>query len=282
MKVYYNILSLQSELQAVKETSGTIGFVPTMGALHKGHISLIQKSESQNDVTVVSIFVNPTQFNDKNDYSNYPRTLENDLKKLKTVGSDIAFIPQENEIYPEPDNRIFDLGGLDKVMEGKFRPGHFNGVVQIVTRLFDIVKPDRAYFGYKDFQQLTIIKFVVKKYHIPVEIISCPIVRETDGLAMSSRNTRLSDSQRSVAVKISQVLFHIRDNYTDFTSIDEIKQYVSRQLKDIYNLEVEYFEIVDDVTLAPVSDLTSPMKKVGCIAVWVGPVRLIDNVNISS
>ncbi len=281
MKVFYNILPLQNELPSAKESTVSIGFVPTMGALHDGHLSLIQKAKSQNDITVVSIFVNPTQFNDKNDYLNYPRTLEKDLKELENIGCNIVFVPQEKEMYPEPDIRIFDLGGLDKSMEGRYRPGHFNGVIQIVSRLFEIISPDRAYFGYKDFQQLSIINFVVNSYKIPVEIIACPIVRETDGLAMSSRNARLSVEQRIRASKISQVLFYIRDCYTNFSSIEEIKHYVFTQIHDIYNLEVEYFEIVDETTLEPISDIKSSVSKVGCIAVWVGQVRLIDNVNIS-
>ncbi len=281
MKVFYNILPLQNELPSAKESTVSIGFVPTMGALHDGHLSLIQKAKSQNDITVVSIFVNPTQFNDKNDYLNYPRTLEKDLKELENIGCNIVFVPQEKEMYPEPDIRIFDLGGLDKSMEGRYRPGHFNGVIQIVSRLFEIISPDRAYFGYKDFQQLSIINFVVNSYKIPVEIIACPIVRETDGLAMSSRNARLSVEQRIRASKISQVLFYIRDCYTNFSSIEEIKHYVFKQIHDIYNLEVEYFEIVDETTLEPISDIKSSVSKVGCIAVWVGQVRLIDNVNIS-
>ena len=281
MKIFKQIVSLQKEVKSLRTAPCSIGFVPTMGALHNGHLSLIEMSKTQNEYTVVSIFVNPTQFNDNNDFINYPRTIEKDFEKLEEAACDFLFMPDEKEIYPEPDNRIFDLGGLDQIMEGKYRPGHFNGVVQVVTRFFNIVKPDRAYFGYKDFQQLSIIKFIVKASKIPVEIISCPIIRESNGLAMSSRNARLSDSEKETASKISRVLFYLKDNFHDFNSINEIKLYVNNQICDVYKLKLEYFEIVNENSLETVTDIKSKVPKVGCIAVWVGPVRLIDNVKIN-
>lgn len=282
MKIFKHIASLQTELKILKDSFGSVGFVPTMGALHQGHLSLINHSKQQNSVTAVSIFVNPTQFNDKKDFEKYPRTLQSDLKILNDAGCDIVFTPDEKEMYPEPDLRVFDFGGLDEPMEGKCRPDHFNGVAQIVTRLFDIVKPDRAYFGYKDFQQLAIIKYVVKTHNIPVEIVPCPIIRGKNGLALSSRNTRLTNQERSIASNISQVLFYVRDNYNKFLSPENVKNYVFHQLTGIHHLNVEYFEIVDEKSLEPVNDLKSLVGKVGCIAVWVGKVRLIDNIKFLS
>ena len=210
MKVFSTIADLKAEIAAQKAAGKTIGLVPTMGALHAGHASLVKKCAAENDVAVVSVFVNPTQFNDKNDLKNYPRTLEKDAELLQSVGCNLIFAPSEDEIYPEPDTRVFDFTPLDKVMEGKYRPGHFNGVAQIVSKLFDIVTPDRAYFGEKDFQQLAIIREMVKQLGLPLEIIACPIVREANGLALSSRNARLTDSQRKKAVTISKVLFESR------------------------------------------------------------------------
>ncbi|MFO7656838.1 MAG: pantoate--beta-alanine ligase [Bacteroidales bacterium] len=282
MKVINTIAALQDELALLKSSSGNVGFVPTMGALHKGHLSLIQNSKEKNHSTVVSIFVNPTQFNDKNDFEKYPRNIDKDLEMLHNAGCNIVFVPYEKEIYPEPDKRVFDLGGLDLMMEGNCRPGHFNGVAQVVTRLFEIVKPQRAYFGYKDFQQLAIIRYIVKQYSIPVEIVACPIVRENNGLAMSSRNTRLSEEEREKASKISKVLFFLRENYNRFYSVAEMKKYVSAELNEEEGFDLEYFEIVAEETLLPPSGLKQPVSKVGCIAVWVGGVRLIDNVNFLS
>jgi pantoate--beta-alanine ligase len=282
MEVFEYIAPLKEKIRDCSDRGISIGFVPTMGALHPGHLSLVKCSKKQNEITVVSIFVNPAQFNDRDDFINYPKTLENDLKVLRNARCEIVFIPDEKEIYPEPDNRTFDFEGLDTVMEGKFRPGHFNGVAKIVTRLFDIVKPHRAYFGYKDFQQLVIIRHIVHQLKIPVEIVPCPIIREKNGLAMSSRNKRLTDSERTLASEISKVLFYLRSNYRRFTSVEAMKEYVFRQLSVFSRLRIEYFEIVNEKNLQPVAGLKSAAGKVCCIAVWVGNVRLIDNVNFNS
>ncbi|MBN2611868.1 MAG: pantoate--beta-alanine ligase [Bacteroidales bacterium] len=282
MKVFNTIAALQNELALLKRTSFNVGFVPTMGALHEGHLSLLKSSKEKDHCTVVSIFVNPTQFNDKNDFEKYPRNVDKDLEILESAGCNIVFVPNEKEIYPEPDTRVFDFGGLDQVMEGQCRPGHFNGVAQVVTRLFKIVKPCRAYFGYKDFQQLAIIRFIVKKYNIPVEIVACPIVRESTGLAMSSRNTRLCESDRAKASKISKVLFYLKDRYNSFHSVKEMQAYVAGELTLNDGFDLEYFEVVDEETLLPPDSLQQPVSKVGCIAVWIGGVRLIDNVNFLS
>ncbi len=281
MQLIYTLSQLKSSLDEVRNIRKTIGFIPTMGALHVGHLSLVSSSKKENDVTVVSIFVNPTQFNDKDDLKNYPRNLESDLEKLKTTGVDFVFVPYDNEMYPEPDNRIFDFGNLDKVMEGKHRPGHFNGVAQIVSKLFMAVDPTRAYFGDKDFQQLTIIKQLVKNLNLEVEIISCPIIRETDGLAMSSRNMRLTPAQRNSSVLISQTLFESK-KLSHTLSIDKLISWVIETINDNFELNVEYFEIVDDVHLMPIHSWDEQNNKVGCIAVKVGNIRLIDNIRYNS
>ncbi|MBP1640226.1 MAG: pantothenate synthetase [Bacteroidetes bacterium] len=277
MKVFSTIADLKAEVAAQKAAGKTIGLVPTMGALHAGHASLVKKCASENDITVVSVFVNPTQFNDKNDLKNYPRTLEKDAELLQSVGCNLIFAPSEDEIYPEPDTRVFDFTPLDKVMEGKYRPGHFNGVAQIVSKLFDIVTPDRAYFGEKDFQQLAIIREMVKQLGLSLEIIACPIVREADGLALSSRNARLTDSQRKKAVTISKVLFESR-NFAPSKPIAELTDWVIDNVNKESELRVEYFEIVDGNTLQAVSDWNQTDYIVGCITVFCGEVRLIDNI----
>jgi pantoate--beta-alanine ligase len=267
-----------SELTAklIKEGK-TVGFVPTMGALHLGHTSLVTKSVKENDYTIVSIFVNPTQFNDKNDLVNYPRTLDKDLKMLSDAGCDFVFYPSVNEMYPEPDTRVFEFDNIGNVMEGKHRPGHFNGVAQIVSKLFEAVPANNAYFGDKDFQQLAIIKQLVRKYNIAINIIPCPIVREPDGLAMSSRNMLLTPEQRKNAVVISQTLFKAKQ-LVDEKKVDELKQWVIEQVNANPFLEVEYFEIVDDTELKTIVNWNEPVNKIGCIAVKVGKIRLIDNI----
>ena len=264
-----------------KKAGKQVGFVPTMGALHKGHISLVEQSRKQNNITVVSIFVNPTQFNDKNDLKNYPRTLEADLTVLEKAGTDIVFNPTEYEMYPEPDTRIFNFGDLDKVMEGTHRPGHFNGVAQIVSKLFDAVNPHRAYFGEKDFQQLAVIKQLVKQQNYNIEIVPCPIVREEDGLAMSSRNTLLSPVQRKAAPTISKVLFESTKKAGSLP-VNDLKNWVITQVNNNPELKVEYFEIVEDFYLQPILNWDNPAQKVGCIAVKVGNIRLIDNIKYNS
>lgn len=277
MKTITTISQLREEIKTFKAARKTIGFVPTMGALHSGHISLVAKSVSQNDITIVSIFVNPTQFNDPSDLQNYPRTLEKDEKLLKQNKCDILFAPSVDEMYPQPDTRTFDFGMLDKVMEGPSRPGHFNGVAQIVSKLFDAVTPDKAYFGEKDYQQLAIIRNMVKQYNYPIQIIGCPIVRENDNLAMSSRNTRLTPQQREIAPKIAQTLNNSL-NFVSHKTVDQVIEWVTRTLAAETMLKVEYFQIVDGTTLQPVSDWNQAKSVIGCIAVHCGPIRLIDNI----
>lgn len=277
MITLYTINDLQNAVSISKNERKTIGFVPTMGALHEGHISLVKKCREQNDVCIVSIFVNPTQFNNQTDLEKYPRTIDEDIKLLNYAGVDIVFVPSVQEIYPEPDNRQFDFGQLDKVMEGKFRPGHFNGVAQVVSRLFDIVKPDKAYFGEKDFQQLAIVRQMVRQLNIPVEIVPMPIRREDSGLAMSSRNQRLAEDQKKDAVNIYRVLSESKTLYNNKT-VEELRFWVIEKINKIASLEVEYFEIVDGNTLQQISDWKDTQYAVGCITVFCGEVRLIDNI----
>jgi len=280
MKVIHTILSLKHTLNDERISGKSIGLVPTMGALHAGHIALVERCVAENDICVVSIFVNPTQFNDKNDLLKYPRTLETDCELLKAAGCLIVFAPDVNEIYPEPDTRVFNFGSLEQVMEGAFRPGHFNGVAQIVSKLFDMVQPDKAYFGEKDFQQLAIICEMTKQLQLSTIIVPCPIVREEDGLAMSSRNTRLNISERESAAKISEILFKSR-SFAGRTSIAELKQQIIQIIDEVPSLRTEYFEIVDGKTLQPLSDWKDSDYIVGCIAVFCGEVRLIDNINFT-
>jgi len=269
---------MREAVALLRSQGKTIGFVPTMGALHEGHLSLVKKCIADNDICIVSIFVNPTQFNNKEDLIKYPRNLEADSRFLETVGVDIVFAPSEEEIYPEPDTRQFDFGQIDKVMEGAHRPGHFNGVAQVVSRLFDIVKPDRAYFGEKDFQQLAIIRAMVKQLDLPVQIVSMPIVREASGLAMSSRNERLTAEQRKAAANISRVLFDSRKNMYLTQNVPQAIENVVTELDSFNDLKVEYFEIVDGGTLQPIPEWDESDYVVGCIAVFCGDVRLIDNI----
>lgn len=277
MIVLGKIGELQKEISTNKAQGKTVGFVPTMGALHEGHLSLVKRCKGENDLCVVSIFVNPTQFNDKEDLDNYPRELQSDLQLLESVHCDIVFTPAVNEMYPVEDTRIFDFGLLDKVMEGAHRMGHFNGVAQIVTKLFDAVKPHRAYFGEKDFQQLAIIKKMVRDFQYPIDIIGCPIIRESSGLAMSSRNKLLNLQQCESAAWISKTLFQSKQLQQSM-SVEQLKNWVINELNKINLLKVDYFEIVDRVTLQPVTSWNDPVGTQGCIAVKVGRVRLIDNI----
>ncbi len=277
MKVISSVQDLKKIRSTVK-TNYTLGFVPTMGALHQGHLELVKQSVAENKYTIVSIFVNPTQFNNAADLQKYPRNLERDAALLESVGCDFVFAPQVSDMYAEQDLKIrfdFDFEGLDKVMEGRFRPGHFNGVVQVVSKLFNLVNPTKAYFGEKDFQQLAIIKLMVKKMNLDIQIVDCPIVRENSGLAMSSRNERLSSDNRNIASQISKVLFESRTFVSKF-SPKELKIWVENQISAIQGLELEYFEISDVDSLMPVSDWNRP--SVGCIAVFCADVRLIDNI----
>jgi pantoate--beta-alanine ligase len=277
MKIIQSISALQQEIGLQKKEGRSVGFVPTMGALHNGHLQLVKRCVSENDIAVVSIFVNPTQFNDKNDLVKYPRTLEADCKLLEGAGCNIVFAPTEEEMYPEPDTRQFAFGTLETVMEGACRPGHFNGVAQIVSKLFDAVAPHKAYFGEKDFQQLAIIREMAKQLKYDIEIIACPIVREADGLAMSSRNTRLTPTQRKNAVEISQALFKSR-NFAAGKSVQEVIDETVSYLNTVPELQVEYFNIVDARTLQSISQWSDTEEAVGCIAVFCGEVRLIDNI----
>lgn len=277
MQVVKHINDIRTILNDKRKEGLSIGFVPTMGALHNGHISLVELAGQQTGLVVVSIFVNPTQFNDKADLERYPRDLQKDVDLLTPTACQLVFAPEPDEIYPEPDTRQFNFGTLEQVMEGKFRPGHFNGVAQVVSSLFEIVQPDKAFFGQKDFQQLAIINEIVRKLNIPVEIISCPIIREADGLAMSSRNMLLSPVHRQNAVVISATLFEAINKTGGFT-VQELCKWVITRINENEYLNTEYFEIVDSVTLQPVKSWDEPCSKVGCIAVHCGKIRLIDNM----
>lgn len=277
MKVVKTIPEVEVVLDSQRKAGKIIAFVPTMGALHRGHTELMRRAKVHNSCVVVSIFVNPTQFNNPNDLRKYPRTLDQDLKMCESVGVDLVFAPTVEEIYPEPDTRIFDFGNLDKVMEGVHRPGHFNGVAQVVSKLFAIVNPAMAFFGQKDFQQLAVIRRMVNDLNMGVEIVSCPTVREDDGLAMSSRNTLLSNQQRQSAPLIAKTLFAAR-NKRATRNVKETIDWVISEINSEPLLRVEYFEIANAKTLEPVNDWDEAESVVGCIAVQVGEVRLIDNV----
>jgi len=278
MNVYNKITELKEYLSNLREKSLTIGFVPTMGALHEGHLSLLKKAKMDNDICVCSIFVNPIQFNNAVDFARYPNPIENDTHLLSSVNCDILFNPSEKEIYPEPDKTIYDLGTLDKNMEGAFRPGHFNGMAVIVKKLFDLIEPDKAYFGEKDFQQMAIIKYLVKSYNIPVEIIACPILRESDGLAMSSRNTRLSFEERKSAPLIYKTLIEAKEMYKSNIKVEEIKRWVGKSIQNCLLMKLEYFEIVNTETLEPINFIDDSFFCTACIAVYLGNIRLIDNI----
>lgn len=324
MQFFKQVKDLQHFLEKAKAEKLSVGFVPTMGALHPGHISLIDKAKLENDIVVCSIFVNPTQFNDKSDLENYPRPLENDIQLLIKSGCDILFNPEVEEVFPDfyvhpsiaaknltpitkpnilthdnkdlfrHDENIFstieksrkenyiepdsiDLNGLDSVMEGKFRPGHFKGVVKVVSRLFDIVKPHRAYFGEKDFQQMAVIKQMVKHLKLDVKIVPCPIMREKNGLAMSSRNLLLTGEEKDLAAIISKTLFEAKALANNST-VSEVKEFVEKKINSISAMRLEYFEIVNSETLSPAKNWENSAQNVGCIALFLGKVRLIDNI----
>lgn len=277
MKLVNKISDLTNELLAYRIQGKVIGLVPTMGALHDGHAVLVKNCIDSCDISVVSIFVNPTQFNNTRDLELYPRTLMADCDLLESLGVDVVFAPSVEEMYPEPDTRVFDFGTLDKVMEGKFRAGHFNGVALIVSKLFMAVKPDNAYFGEKDFQQLVIVREMTKQLNLPIDIISVPIVREKSGLAMSSRNTRLNDDQRFNAAEIFKTL-QLSMELAKNNEVETCIKFVIEKINNVDGLDVEYFEIVDGHTLLPVTSWNSSSSIVGCIAVFCGDVRLIDNI----
>lgn len=277
MKTVYTVNELKQELASV-DMSG-VGFVPTMGALHAGHRSLVEKARKECETVVVSVFVNPTQFNDKNDLKHYPRTPEADEALLEAAGADIVFMPTVEEIYPEPDTRIFEFGQIDKVMEGATRPGHFNGVAQVVSRLFDMVNPAKAYFGEKDFQQIAVIKAMVKQLGLTVEIVECPIIRDEDGLALSSRNTLLTKEHRDAAPHIYATIKQCADKMQAMTPA-ELSAWVTAEVESNPLLKVIYFQAVDALSMQQVSAWSESERVQGCIAVQAGDIRLIDNVRI--
>ena len=276
MKVVTTKIELSKTIVRWREKGLSIGFVPTMGALHEGHVSLVKEAKKYSDIVAVSIFVNPTQFNNPDDLKSYPVNMERDLRMLEGL-CELIFAPTVKEMYPEEDKRQFDFGSLETVMEGKHRPGHFNGVAQIVSKLFDFVKPDKAFFGEKDFQQLAIIRRLVKDLKMPVEVIGCPIIREADGLAMSSRNQLLEPSMRKNAPIIAKTLFD-SFNFASGKTVQETIEMVVTLINTTKLLEVEYFDIVDGDTLQAVDKWSDSDYIVGCIAVFAGKVRLIDNV----
>ena len=279
MKIVSSIKDLKNFLALEREKGKKVGLVPTMGALHAGHISLVKRCVAENDICVVSDFVNPTQFNDKHDLETYPRTLDADCALLEPVGCDYVFAPSVAEMYPEPDTRVFNfnLGPVAEVMEGPRRPGHFNGVAQVVSKLFYIVEPDNAYFGEKDFQQIAVIREMVRQLNLPVHIVDCPIQREADGLALSSRNTRLTPEQRQKAPVIARTLKE-STTFLPAKSVQEVIDYVVNTINQVPEMEVEYFEIVDGNTMQPIQNWSDTTYPVGCITVYCGEVRLIDNI----
>jgi pantoate--beta-alanine ligase len=281
IQVFEKIAPLRTSLEDVAQNGRTVGFVPTMGSLHAGHTSLIRESKKDNDITVCSVFVNPTQFNNRDDLKNYPRDFDADLAMLEKEKCDVVFHPAVEEMYPEPPSEKFDFGQLEKVMEGAFRPGHFNGVATVVKRLFEIVKPNRAYFGLKDYQQLVIIHKMTMDLGLPVEIVPCAIIREKGGLAMSSRNQLLSESEKKQARLLHKTLKFVKVR-AGFATILEIKEYVEKQFRKQKNMKLEYFEIVDMYSLKPLRSWAESNNAIACIAVWVGKVRLIDNIILFS
>ena len=277
MKTFNKVSDLQQELAKVEPSD--IGFVPTMGALHAGHRSLVELARRECQTVVVSVFVNPTQFNDKTDLKNYPRTPEADLAILEEAGADYVLMPSVEEIYPEPDNRVFDFGQVDKVMEGATRPGHFNGVAQVVSRLFDIVKPANAYFGEKDFQQIAVIKAMVEQLGLKLQIVECPIIRDTDGLALSSRNLLLTPEHRKAAPEIYSTIKQCAEKSQQMTPA-ELTAWVVAEVEKSGLMKVIYFQAVDALSLQEVSSWDESPRIQGCIAVQAGEIRLIDNVKI--
>lgn len=286
MKTISTIAELESAIREAKKSGKTIGLVPTMGALHEGHISLVRRAREENDLVVVSVFVNPIQFNNKEDLEKYPRTVEKDISMLTTAGADLAFTPTVEEMYPEPVTTVYHFGPIEEVMEGPRRPGHFSGVAVVVRRLFELAQPDRAYFGEKDFQQIAIIRELLRQMDSPIQLVPCPIVRADDGLALSSRNMRLSAEARKVAPAIYSTLQQAVE-MSEYEDVDDVKLWVLDTLGSFHEVnglpdglcfEPEYFEIVDDTTLQPIESWDDTQGSVGCIAVWLDGVRLIDMI----
>jgi len=276
MEIVKHIQDINNLLKTYRTKRLTIGFVPTMGALHEGHVSMIRKARNENDIVVCSIFVNPIQFNNKEDLEKYPRNLERDIEILSKNSCDILFYPDVEEMYPEEVQTKYDFGYLDKILEGEYRPGHFNGVAVVVKKLFDIIEPDKAYFGEKDFQQLVIIKKLVNDFTIPVKIIPCPIIRENDGLAMSSRNMRLTPDERKIAPAIYQLLMRSKGKAKTL-SVEHLKKWIADEIKK-FPFILEYFEIADSVTLKPIIKWEESENPIALIAVYLGKIRLIDNM----
>lgn len=279
MKVINTVVDLQNALFDERKAGKKVGLVPTMGALHEGHASLVRRSVAENDVTVVSVFLNPTQFNDPKDLERYPRTLDADCELLEACGATYVFAPSVKEMYPVEDKRQFEFPPVSTVMEGAHRPGHFNGVCQVVSRLFYISKPDRAYFGEKDFQQIAVVKAMVKFLELGVEIVECPIIREENGLARSSRNSLLAEDEKAIAPKIYEAMKGSLD-YAKSHTVKETHDYVVETINAVEGLEVEYYSIVDGDTLLDVDDWKAASHVVGCITVYCGkkPIRLIDHI----
>jgi pantoate--beta-alanine ligase len=277
MEIIRTVAELEARTADLRQQGRSIGLVPTMGALHAGHMSLVKRAREENDIVVASVFVNPTQFNNPEDLRTYPRTEQADCTLLEQGGVDIAFIPTAEEIYPEPDTRVFDLGPVAEVMEGAMRPGHFNGVAQIVSKLFAMTCPTRAYFGEKDFQQIAVIHRMTELEGFDLEIVPCPIQREQDGLALSSRNVRLTPEQRAIAPAIAKTLVSSLD-WAKTHNVEQTKRFVTETVNSFPHMKVEYYEIVDGKTMQPVSDWSQTKEPVGCITVFCGDVRLIDNI----
>lgn len=279
MLIFKKIQEIQGFLNQIRAQNHTIGFVPTMGALHSGHISLIEKSKQQCDVTICSIFVNPTQFNDKKDLERYPRMPDKDIALLEEADCDAVFLPSVEEMYPITKTEYFDFAGLDLILEGKYRLGHFNGVGQVVKRFFEIINPDKAFFGSKDYQQVMIVKLLVKQMGTPIEIVACPILRERDGLAMSSRNALLNDEERAIAGKINKMI-DIANEIASEKSIDEAKLFMQDEILKVPLMKLDYFEICNADNLEPVSSIDEKPHVISLLAVFVGKIRLIDNAII--
>ncbi len=284
MNTYTTVAALTAAIEQAKKEHKTIGLVPTMGALHEGHLSLVNRARKENDIVVVSVFVNPIQFNNQEDLAKYPRTVDADLEKLTTAGADIAFVPSVEEMYPEKVETVYHFGPLEEVMEGPRRPGHFSGVAVVVRRLFDLTQPDRAYFGEKDFQQIAIIRNLLEQIKYPIELVPCPIVRADDGLALSSRNMRLSPEARAIAPNIYATLQQAVE-MSEYEDVESVQLWVMDTLSSFHEVngldeklsfDPEYFEIVNDITLQPIDNWDDAEGIVGCIAVWLDGVRLID------
>ena len=282
MQIFKQKKELTAYLESIYAPEITFGFVPTMGALHQGHLSLVATSISQNTYTIISIFVNPTQFNNPDDLLKYPRTLENDVEKIKSISENvIVFAPTANDVYDDQiTSSHFDFGGLENKMEGKFRSGHFDGVGTVVKKLFEIVKPSNAYFGEKDFQQLKIVKKMVEILKIPVNIIACPISRESSGLAMSSRNNRLSDSEKTEAALIYKTLIQAKDLFSK-SSLNVVHSFVENAFNQSKIIQLEYFEIAEEETLETCISKNENLNYRAFVAVFINKIRLIDTISLN-